>query len=136
MKTKAATSLAFALLVTPLCAAAGAYDGGKPLLCALMEQIECLPGGQCARGVVEDINLPRFITIDLDKKLLLEKSEGEGGRNTPIDDQSLVEGNLVLQGNDKGRGWIVVVDSETGDLTGAIADDGAVFSVFGACTTP
>ncbi len=51
----------------PLQGVAADFDGSKPLACAIVEAIECVPGEGCIKGWAEDLNLPRFLTVDFGK---------------------------------------------------------------------
>ena len=35
------------MCITPLAVPAGDFDGSKPLTCAVIDVVECVPGGQC-----------------------------------------------------------------------------------------
>lgn len=45
-----------------------------------------------------------------------------------------MDGRLILQGSQNGRGWSLVISETSGKMNVAAADDGAVFVVFGGCT--
>ena len=127
---KVALIVALDLAMAPV-VSAGAFDGSTTLLCAPIEAYECEPAGECARVSLETANLPQFIRVDFDKKML---SGGE--RTTPIQNLRNKDGKTILQGAEAGRGWSAVIDQETGRLSIALADTHAGFLVFGACTTP
>lgn len=44
------------------------------------------------------------------------------------------EGSTLLQGGEYGRGWSVVIQRDTGEMSGAIAGDEGAIVLLGACT--
>ena len=63
----------FALLsipVTPLLSIAGDFDGSKPLLCTVIDVSECIMGERCKEVTAEEINLPRYLWINVAKKTI------------------------------------------------------------------
>ena len=66
MKTKIFT--VFLICFSPIAVMAGDFDGSKTLICAVIETFECVPGGECQRGLAESIDIPQFLRIDFDSK--------------------------------------------------------------------
>jgi hypothetical protein len=114
-------------------ASAGDFDGSKTLLCAPGEAVDCLPRGSCEQRSPDELGIPRFITVDFKKKRLSGNSV-DGDEHTAIQNISSADGKQILQGAENGRGWSLVIDEETGDMSAAIADQQAGFVLFGACT--
>ena len=114
-------------------AAASDFDGSRALLCAPSDVIECGAGGECQRVTLEAMNIPRFIHVNFKKKRLSGKLE-TGEETTAVQNVQKVDGRTILQGAERGRGWSLVIDQETGHMSGAIAGDGAGFVLLGACT--
>ena len=56
--------LAVAFSVAAASAVAADFDGSKPLICSAIESHDCAVGGDCLRGLAEDINAPQFIRLD------------------------------------------------------------------------
>ena len=124
--------LAVALAVAPDgAAAAGKFDGSTPLLCVPVTVSECVPDGKCERVTAERVNLPQFLKVDVQGRKI--RSE-ETGRESPIRNIEHLDGNMILQGGQAGRGWTMTISEETGKMSSAIAADGEGFIVFGACT--
>ena len=127
-------TLACLALVSPA-SAAGKYDGSKPMLCAVTAVSECTADGKCERsGPQEGNNLPAFLRVDLKGRLLTD-NDGSG-RKTEIKASSVVDGQLMLQGGENGKGWTMVIGSETGRWGGSVVEDDGLFAVFGVCTLP
>ena len=45
-----------------------------------------------------------------------------------------VDGRLILQGAENGRGWTLVILKENGKMSSTVSDEDVGFVVFGACT--
>jgi hypothetical protein len=75
-----------------------------------------------------------FLEIDLaQKRLNTTKASGEN-RTTEVKNLRREEGDIVLQGFEKGRAFSFVIDEATGLLSVAVAGNGFSVAVFGACT--
>jgi hypothetical protein len=123
------------LFAAPGIAAAGDFDGSKTLLCAPTDANQCEGAGTCSRTEVEALNIPKFVTIDFEAKKLSGKREGQDEvKSTPIKAITKMGGQTVLQGAENGRGFSIVIDGATGDMTAAIAGDDLGFVLFGVCT--
>ena len=129
-------SFAFgALLSLSFPSLAGDISNAKKLICAPVTAVECGVEGRCERGTAESIDFPRFIRIDLDKRLTL--GEGSDGkiRSSKILNVVDSDGSIILQGAQLGRGWSAVINKATGKLVVTAAAADFAFIVFGACTT-
>jgi hypothetical protein len=114
-------------------AAAGKYDGSVPLLCAPVVVTECGPEGDCRRRSAQSVNLPDFFKVDL--KALTVRSE-ETGRDSPIKNVERLDGQIIMQGGQNGRGWTMTISEDTGKMSAAVSTEGEGFIVFGACALP
>lgn len=120
---------------------AGDFDGSKPLLCAVIEVIECSPGGGCQKVKAQDIDIPRFLRINFEKKTISGRLASGEVRATMIEHMEHVDGKLILQGAEDrrqdvrdGLGWSMGISEETGDVVLTASGDQVGFVVFGACT--
>ena len=131
-------SLSFAIFLTAMLgggvAAAGDFDGSKRLLCSPGEAMECAPTRGCERVSLEAARIPHFFSIDFKKKRLTGKGPGSEERTTVIQNVEKSEGRMILQGAENGRGWSIDIHQDTGRMAASVADEQAVFSLFGACT--
>jgi hypothetical protein len=115
-------------------ARAADFDGSRKLLCAPTDAVQCEGAGECVRAEVEDLNVPRFLTIDFKNKELKGAVKGAADDEaTPIQNVEKLENQVVLQGIQNGRGWSIVIDAASGDLSLAIAGDDISFVLFGVC---
>ena len=128
-------------LVTTSPVLAGVFDGSKPLYCALMDTVQCVPGGECTEIEPEEVNLPDFLAINFKKKRITATKEGGIQRSSKIENRKLIDGKLIVQGAEDGvegvkdgLGWTIAINESTGKmvLTGSGDDVGFVF--FGSCT--
>ena len=122
-----------AMLVPPPARAQQTYNGAKPMLCAMSHVMECDETGQCERRTPEAKELPRFVRVDAAKRSL---SATDGARTAEIKSVSRVDGRLLLQGGEMGRGWSAAIAEDTGLMAVAVVDHDVTFSVFGACMIP
>ena len=106
------------------------FDGSKTLICSTIAVSDCDEILGCEQVSPKFVNLPRFLRIDFQNKLI----KGED-RSTAIQNMSQAEGQIFLQGVQGERAWSVLLSTETGDITGTVTGDGFGFVVFGACTT-
>ena len=132
-RTGALFSMAF-LLCAPLSTQAGDYDGSKTLLCVPTDSLTCGGAGECERVTTEELEIPQFISVDFGKKSLSGKLEDGTVRTTPVRHVEKLDGSTLLQGGEYGRGWSIVIQHDTGEMSGAIAGDEGAVVVLGACT--
>ncbi len=121
----------FALGVAPPPAAAAPFDGSAPMLCAAVTVMDCDPKGECSRRTPGEVNLPTFVRIDVAGRTI---ASPDGGKKAEVKSMTRLDGSLILQGAQNGRGWTVAIVEETGKLSAAVADGEDAFVVYGACT--
>jgi len=112
--------------------AAGPYDGTRPLLCAVANVMECDDSGKCERHLNDDNDHSiTFLRIDVGAKTVKA-----GNRTATVKAVSNIDGALILQGGENGRGWSATIAEDTGRMAAAIVDNDHTFSIFGGCTLP
>ncbi len=121
------------IFIAPFTVAAGDFDGSKKLLCAITEGIECGPDGECLEVMPEDINIPAFIKIDFKEKKISGTRENGELASTKIDKMVRMDGKLILQGAENGRGWSMVITEATGKMVLTASGDQVGFIFFGNC---
>ena len=114
--------------------ATAAFDGSSPLLCATIEAIECSASEECTVGTPESVNIPQFLKLDFRAKQVEAVTQAKEKRKSAIKSLERVDGELVMQGIEQGRGWSIAISEETGKLSASIVGDQLGFLVFGACT--
>ena len=107
--------------------------GAHDLLCTSVQATVC-DADDCEIGPPWSWDIPQFIEIDLDDKLLRSTEASGENRETPIKNMQRTDGTLFLQGIQRGRAFSFVIDEASGMASIAIAMDGRTISVFGACT--
>jgi hypothetical protein len=115
--------------VSPVQAAEGE---STPLLCAPGEPIQCENNGECTRVTIQSTRLPRFIRVDFAAQQLSGVAEGEKVI-TAIKNRQQLDGMLILQGTENGRGWSMAINEKSGEMTLTVSGDQVGFVVFGAC---
>lgn len=129
-------SLPVFLLVAlaPISAAlAGDFDGSVPLICAFSEAFECDEANGCEERLPEALNLPDFVRMDAQAETIRDIGEGEDHRETKIRYHESVDGSLLMYGGEEGRAWSMVMNQESGELSGGISGDGFTIVLFGSC---
>ena len=126
--------LGLALVMTPWVAPAADFDGSRPFLMALIDVIECHPGGECEQVTPQQAGLPRFLEIDIAKKEISEIGEAQEERRTMIQNVTRENGVVILQGAQNGRGWSLTITEATGEAVATVSDPVSGFVLFGACT--
>jgi hypothetical protein len=121
-----------ALAGAPGLAVAGPYDGGRPFLCAVTAILECGAAGECERHLADDETAPAILKVDVAGQTVTTGT----ARKSAIKSVTRLDGQLILQGGENGRGWSATVDEDTGRMAVAIVDNDYTFSLFGACTLP
>ena len=124
----------FLVCITPLLVSAGDFDGSIPLICAVVETIECRENGNCKNGTADSINIPQFLKVSFKSKTITgKKAEGEV-KTTKIENMERSDGKLILQGTQTNKGWSMVIDEANGKMVLTASDSQVGFVVFGACT--
>ena len=113
--------------------AAGSFDGNTNLICSVSNVVGCLNGPQCLQGRASDFDLPVFMVIAFDEKVVRE-TRLSGDSASPIQNLQVTGSQLVLQGVENGHGWVMAIHRDNGQMSvGTIGED-LSFSMFGACT--
>ena len=118
---------------TPAAVQAGDYDGSKTLLCAVNYGLSCAGAGECERATANDLDVPSYIKIDFGGKMISGKLDSDEDRKTPVHHIQSDEYGTVIQGGEYGRGWSLVVEHDTGKLSGAIAGYEGAIVLLGTC---
>ena len=125
--------------IVALCLAATAVfaddiTNSEEILCSTSKIIVCFETGDCVDGLPWEYNVPQFVVIDTEKKIMSTTKASDEARSTPIRNLQRDGGTLMMQGIEDGRVFGFVIDEATGLLTVSVARDGISVSVFGACT--
>ena len=142
MKKKLVIILALLCIpTTPLLSMAGDFDGSKPLLCTVIEVTECILGEGCKEVTAEEINLPRYLWINVGKKTIQSKKTSDEARKSTIEHVKEVDNKLILQGAEHGRddvqdgfGWTIAIMEDTGQMVLSASGDLVGNVAFGVCT--
>ena len=120
-------------MTVPAVASAADFDGSKDLVCATLRTVECGTKDACLVGTAADSNVPQFFHLRFSEKSLQATRPDGSEIDTKFGDTVRNEGNLIIQGQENGRGWSASISEETGRIVVAVAGDDVAFSFFGAC---
>ena len=134
MKSSVLFVAVLALIVS--CGVADAEDltGADRILCAGVQATYCDTSGACEVGMPWQWNMPEFVEIDFEAKMVSTTQAVERIRQTPIRTLERGDGEIYLQGVENARAFSFVIDEVSGVASIAIAADGMTISVFAACT--
>ena len=131
------------VFLTALPVAAGDFDGSKELICAVMDLVECQPGGKCQQVTAEDVGIPQFLKINFKEKNISAIHADGSKRSTAIENFEKIDGKVIIQGAEDGiegvrdgLGWSLAIAEETGKTVLTASGDEVGFVIFGACTRP
>jgi hypothetical protein len=134
MRTIVGTALVLVSVLVGGPARADDLTGANRLLCASVQATVCYEDGECAIDLPWNVNIPAFIEVDFDAKSLSTTTASGLNRTTPIEHVDRRDGTIVLQGFEMGRAFSWIITEVTGQVTVAVAFDGAAVAVFGSCT--
>lgn len=126
-----------ALVLTAAAPAAtwAALDGSAPVICAISTIMECDGTGECLRHTsFEQPDFPTFLRVNVVERRITDGTAN--GRSTEIRSAARLDGRLILQGGENGRGWSATIAEATGRMSAGVVADEFTFALFGACTTP
>ena len=122
---------------------AGDFDGSKPMICAVMDIVECQPGGKCQQITAEEASIPNFFKINVKNKKISGVLADGSKRITQIEHIEKVDGKVIIQGAEDGVegvrdgvGWSGAIAEDTGKMVVTASGDEVGFVMFGACTLP
>lgn len=120
------------MAVTPLLA--DDLTGANRFLCTSQQAFECEAGADCNGVSLEDLNLPPFIVVDLDKKTLSSTEASGNARSTEMSNLQFFDPLIVIQTAQQGRGMSWVIHEPTGKATMTVAIHHEAYVFFGSCT--
>lgn len=131
----------FSIPTTPLWSVASEVDSSKPLLCTVIDVTECIMGEGCKEVTAEELNLPRFLWLDVKKKTIQSQKKKDESRISQIERVEEVDNKLILQGAEQGRegirdgfGWTIAIMEDTGQMVLSASGDLVGDIAFGVCT--
>lgn len=111
-------------------------EGYDDLLCSAMQAFECdrVEEGGCLAQPPEAVNMPLFMEIEIDEKVLHTTDISDEQRATEIRSANRTNGLLTLQGDELGRAFSIVIDEKRGSFVMSVTASDEVVVVYGACT--
>ena len=132
-KLKIVVLILSCICIGPFKAAAGDFDGARPLIGAVIHVNECAANNPCEQVTIEEINFTYFLEIDFKNKKITGTRVNGQAVNSQIREQISMDGMLILQGVENGRGWTMSISEATGKMVLTVSGDEEGFVVFGAC---
>ena len=140
MRSKSFGWVAAACMVTaapffPTTVSAGPMDGSKNIVCAVVDVVGWTETGQCAAGTARGFELPQFVILDGDKKVIRAAYEaGHKDVSSAVKTMESSGDQLILQGVENGRGWDIAINTKSGAMSASGVGDAVSFLLFGSCT--
>jgi hypothetical protein len=138
IRLAAACLVALPGAILPGRAAAGDFDGSRPLICASLDLFSCTSADGCEKETPDSLNAPQFLNIDFGQKVInAPRPDGET-RTTAIDAVRQLDDRIVLNGAEGELSWTLAIAQATGKmvLNAAKTDptEPLGITIFGACT--
>jgi hypothetical protein len=108
--------------------------GSTSFLCNIGQATACIEQSECFSFAPQDFDIPHFIEVNLDTKMLSTTKASGLNRTTPIKNLERSDGQIIFQGVQNRRAFSVLIHETSGLMTAAVARDGVGVSIFGACT--
>ena len=128
------------LIVAPLSAFGGGFDGSKPLSGSVDRILEIYPSRINNNADPDTVGLPRNFVIDFKEKTVRPSKDSVIRRTSKIKHIAHIENKLVLQGIeegvenvDDGLAWSMAISKTTGKVVLSASGDGVAYVVFGTC---
>ena len=104
------------------------------LLCYVGTATLCLADGECVTVPAWTINIPEFVEVDLEAKVIRTTEANHEKRQTSIAHVQRSSGLIMLHATQEDRALSVLIEERSGMVTMAVAGDGLGVVGFGACT--
>ena len=131
----------FCLIIAPIPAFCGDFDGSKPLTGTVDKILEIYPAKINTDADPDTVGLPRNFLIDFEKKIVRPSKDSVVRRTSKIKHIEHIENKLMLQGIeegvenvDDGLAWSIAISKQTGKVILSASGDGVAYVVFGTCT--
>ena len=113
-------------------ASAAGLDGKSNLVCAGIHVVACTDG-LCTEGSPLTFDMPTFIYVDFNRKVVHGSNESGADVTSPIKNFEVTDEAIILQGFENHRGWTAGIDRQNGGLTLSSTGAGIGFIIFGNC---
>jgi hypothetical protein len=130
----ALSGLAVVLLLGSAPALCDDLSEATSLLCSSSWAMVCTGDQECESGPPWAWNIPQFVEVNLETKMLSTTEASGENRTTPAEFLRREDGVIVIQGMELGRAFSIVVSEDLGSMSASIAAEDLTVSVFGACT--
>ncbi len=104
-------------------------------ICAYTRVVECTIDEGCLEFSLDEMNLPRFVKIDVTAKTIKSLDKNVRREDIRIGTIEQLGGMTILQGIEQ-RGWSMELGNEDGSLTLTASGEDHGIVVFGHCLLP
>jgi hypothetical protein len=137
---KLAVLMTLSVLFVPGLVKAAGFDGSSPLFCAARIAMECTEIAGCERLSPNSGDVPSFIDIDFEAKIIRDRANPQSKRTSKIEHMKQIDGKLLLQGAEDGAegvrdgvAWSIAIQVDNGRMAMTASGDDVGFVVFVAC---
>ena len=120
-------------LAVPATGAEGPLGSADSLLCAAHKVLLCEPSAPCSEVEPAEVELPRFVLVDLKAKQISAVWPAEPERTSRVETLRMHTDRILLQGVDDDIPWAATIDKANGDLVVSQSRPASSSTVFGAC---
>jgi len=113
--------------------AANTVSGKQNLVCAANHVVGCT-GGICMQGNASTFDIPTFMFIDFQRKMVLGVDEAGNEITSPVKGMEVTEMSIILQGFENHHGWTMGIDRRERHLTMSSTGPEVNFIITGECT--
>lgn len=115
--------------------AQAAFDGKSNLVCSAIDVVGCTDDAGCVQGRARTFDLPDFVVLDFEKKVVRATDESGHKEVSPIKNQEVTGTQLVLQGIENGHGWTLTVHRDNGRMSTVLVGEKLSLMLFGVCNS-
>jgi len=109
-------------------------SNSRQILCSVQNVSVCQSDGTCTAAIPSDLNIPQFIEIDTKTGMLATTAASGENRQTAASQVSRTDDHLLINGDQSGRVFSLLIQESTGQASFASVADGDAVIIFAACT--
>lgn len=133
--SKLARGIVLAAAMTVGCnTTAVAIDGTSNVLCASLDVVACMEGATCMQGRASDFDVPKFLVVDVKKKVVRAHRASGIKAESPIRNIDKTDQQYILQGVEEHRGWTISINRADGTMATTSSGSDVNIMMFGNCT--
>ena len=129
--------LKFAMLSAAFVVSGASADDlgkSKQILCSVLNVNICQSDGVCVAALPSDLNIPQFVEVDTKTGKISTTAASDENRETEASQVIRSDDHVLIQGDELGRAFSLMIQVSTGLASFASVKDGNATVVFSACT--